>query len=252
MTPAARVGWGIVLAAGGLLLLLPLWPVGLLMMAAGLWLFVVGLRQRKEPKWRIRALVSQAQRQPGVRSALLQQALQIDPENPEALAASAENAFLSEDWPAANQLFERYLAKAPEDSQAQLHLGFSYMNAGDTDRALQRLEPIRAGYGPAGTPTGLANAVTVGFLKKADPGQALEILKTLPLRRQTLDTALQQSLLLRAIAHYQLHQKAAAATDLDRLYAIDPSYPDIEKVRGSLKDGSFDLSAVHFNVGASS
>ena len=251
MTPGSRLGWGIVLAVIGLLLVIPLWPIGLVLIAVGVWMFIVGLNQRKEPKWQIRSLLSRANAQPGVRGALLEQALQIDPENPEALAASAENAFRGDDWQTAIPFFERYLAKAPEDAQAQLHLGFSYLNAGDVDRALQRLEPVRATYGVNSTPTGLANAVATAFLKKNDPAQALEILKTLPLRRQTLDGPQQQSLFLRALAHYQLRQKSSAITDLDRLYALNPSYPDIDKVRGLFHDGSFDLNAVQFKVDAS-
>jgi tetratricopeptide (TPR) repeat protein len=248
MSPAVKLGWGVVLGIFGLLLLVPFLPLGLPLLGGGVWLAMVGFTQRNQPKWQIRVLIRKAAKQPAKRAELLGQALKIDPENPEALAACAENAFQTEDWSSANQLFERYLVKAPADSQAQLHLGFSYMNAGDTDKALQRLEPIRAGFG-AESPAGLTNAVAIGFLKKGEPGQALEILKILPLRKQILDTALQQSLFLRALAHYQSHQKAAALSDFDRLYALKPDYPNLEPVRDAVKAGTFDLNSIQFSVG---
>lgn len=248
MSPAVKLGWGVILGIFGLLLVVPFLPVGLLLLGGGVWLSIVGFNQRKQPKWQIRALIRKATKLGANRDELLGQALKIDRENPEALAACAENAFRNADWSSANQLFERYLAKAPTDSQAQLHLGFSYMNAGDTDKALQRLEPIRAAFGPD-SPAGLTNAVAIGFLKKGEPGQALEILKILPLRKQILDTALQQSLFLRALAHYQSHQKAAALGDFDRLYALKPDYPSLEAVREAIKAGTFDLNSIQFSVG---
>src|ERR1700737_330398 len=161
MSPAVKLGWGVVLGILGLLLLVPFLPFGLPLLGGGVWLSIVGFNQRKQPKWQIRALIQKASKQPAARDGFLRRALEIDPENPEALAASAENAFQTEDWSSANQLFERYLMKAPDDTQAQLHLGFSYMNAGDTDKALQRLEPVRAGFGPD-SPAGLTNAVAFG------------------------------------------------------------------------------------------
>jgi tetratricopeptide (TPR) repeat protein len=180
----------------------------------------------------------------------LQLAINIDPENPEALAACAENAYQTEDWSKASDLFEHYLLKAPEDEQAELHLGFSYLNGGNVDEALRHLEKIRARSAPGERPD-LINAVAVAFLKKGDPNQALEILKTLPLRRQNLDELLLQGLFMRSIAHYELHQASAAISDLDRLYAINPAYPDLGTVRDAMKSGTFSVASIHFQVQSS-
>lgn len=248
MLPSVKLAWGIVIIVVGLVLLVPFWPLGLLLLGGGVWLSVVGFNQRKQPKWQVRGLLRKASQNPGMRDALLGQALALDPENPEALAAAAENSYHKEDWVAADQLFERYLTKAPDDLQAQLHLGFSYMNAGETDQALKRLEPIRATYAAGEGPTPLINAVAIGFLKKGDAAQALEILKTLPLRKQTLDDALQQGLLLRSLAHWELHQKSGAISDVDRLYAINPEHAGLDKVREPMKAGTFDLGSVEFTI----
>jgi tetratricopeptide (TPR) repeat protein len=174
MTPAAKLGWGITVLVLGLLLLVAVWPVGIALLIGGGVLVWVALRQRKEPKWKIRSLLRKATQNPASRNQLLQLAISIDPENPEALAACAENAYQTEDWSKASELFEHYLLKAPEDEQAELHLGFSYLNGDNVDEALRHLEKIRAGSAPGERP-GLINAVAVAFLKKGDPNQALEI-----------------------------------------------------------------------------
>jgi hypothetical protein len=115
------------------------------------------------------------------------------------------------------------------------------------DAALQHLEKIRARSVPGERP-GLINAVAIAFLKKDDPNQALEILKTLPLRRQNLDEVLLQGLFLRSITHYLLHQTSAAMSDLDRLHAINPGYPGLAVVRDAMKSGTFSAASVHFQI----
>jgi tetratricopeptide (TPR) repeat protein len=247
MTPAAKLGWGIALGVLGLLLLAFAWPLAILVLIGAGALVWLAVNQRKEPIWRVRGLLRQAQQNAGGRHDLVQQALAIDSENPEALAACAEEAYQRQDWAAASSLYERYLVKAPDDEQAELHLGLSYLNAGNLDPALQHLEKIRAKSVPGDRPA-LFNAVAIAFLKKGDPGQALEILKTLPLRRQNLDEALRQALLLRSVAHYELHQMGPARSDIDRLYAISPEYPGLAVVRDNMKAGTFSLSTIQFQV----
>jgi tetratricopeptide (TPR) repeat protein len=247
MTPEAKLGWGIALAVLGLLLLAVVWPFAILLLIGGGALVWVAVNQRKEPKWRVRNLLRHAQQNAAGRHDLVQQALAIDPENPEALAACAEDAYQRQDWAAASGLYERYLNKAPDDEQAELHLGLSYLNAGNLDPALQHLEKIRAKSTASDRPA-LFNAVAIAFLKKGDPGQALEILKTLPLRRQNLDEVLQQALLLRSVAHYELHQTGPAISDIDRLYAISSEYPGLAVVRDTMKAGTFSLSIIQFQV----
>jgi tetratricopeptide (TPR) repeat protein len=247
MTPAAKLGWGVTLLVLGLLLVAVVWPVATVTLIGGGALVWVAVSQSKEPKWRIRDLLRKATQNQASRSQLLEQAISIDPENPEALAACAEQAYQTEEWAKASGLFEHYLLKAPDDEQAELHLGFSYLNDSAVDAALQHLEKIRARSVPGERP-GLINAVAIAFLKKDDPNQALEILKTLPLRRQNLDEVLQQGLFLRSITHYLLHQTSAAMSDLDRLYALNPGYPGLAVVRDAMKSGTFSVASVQFQV----
>jgi hypothetical protein len=53
---------------------------------------------------------------------------------------------------------------------------------------------------------------------------------------------------MRSIAHYELHQASAAISDLDRLYAINPAYPDLGTVRDAMKSGTFSVASIHFRV----
>jgi tetratricopeptide (TPR) repeat protein len=248
MTPSTKIGWGVMLGIIGLALLAIAWPVGLLALIAAALMAWMGVRQRREPKWQIRALLMRAQQKPEMRAMLIQQALQIDADNPEALAFAAENAYQTEDWTNASALYERYLSKAPEDTHAEFHLGLSYLNSANPDLALRHLERVRASDPPGESATGLINAIAVAFLKKDDPRQALELLKTLPLRRQNLDEQLQQALFLRALSHYGLRETSAAFADLDRLYALNPKFAGLEAARIAMKDGTFSLAAVNFHA----
>ncbi len=252
MLPGAKIGWGIAVGAAGMVFLFSAWPLGLLLLLVGGTFLVVGFSQRNQPKWQIRGLVRKAHDNPENAGALLEQALNLDPQNPEALAASAERSFRSGDWTKAAELYERYLTKAPGDWQAEAHLGCSYLNAGDPDRAISHLQKARAASSATEeSQISLTNAVSLAFLKKSDGGQALEILKTLPLQRHALDGTLQESLYLRAVAHYQLHQTSNSISDLDRLYAFNPNYPALQDSKNKMKSGTYGLGDVHISVGPS-
>jgi uncharacterized protein DUF4236/tetratricopeptide repeat protein len=249
MLPGAKIGWGVALGGAGILFIFLAWPLGLLLLLIGGAFLAVGYSQRTQPKWRIRGLIRKAHDNPQTAAALLDQALNLDPQNPEALAASAEHSFRSSDWAKASELYERYIGKSPDDWQAEAHLGCSYLNAGDQDRAIPHLQKARAVASPTEqSQISLTNAVSLAFLKKGDGGQTLEILKTLPLQRHTLDATLQEGLFLRAVAHYQLHQTSNAVTDLDRLYALNPNYPDLQDAKDKMKSGTFALGDVQVSV----
>jgi hypothetical protein len=250
MLPGAKIGWGSALVAVGALFLFIALPFGVVVLFIGLAFLAVGYGQRSQPKWQIRGLIRKAHDDPQDGTALLQQALAIDPQNPEALAASAENAFRAGDWSKASEFYARYIVKAPDDWQAEAHLGCSYRNAGDPDQAISHLQKARSQpVLTEGSQISLTNALSLAFLKKGDGGQALEILKTLPLQRHALDASLQESLFLRAVAHYMIHQGSNAITDLDRLYAINPNYPDLQDAKDKMTAGTYVLGVVHISLG---
>jgi len=249
MLPSAKIGWGVALGILGALLIGPIALFGVPLLLAGGLMLGVGLLQRTEPEWQVRSLVRKAQHEPASSAAYLQQAISIDPENPEALAASAEASFLSDEWTNAAELYEKYLSKAPSDWQAEAHLGCSYLNAGQPDQAITHIQKVRSlPTLTEETHATLTNALVLAFLRKSDPNQALEIIKTLPLQRHTLDGHLQQSLLLRAVAHYQSHQVDKAVGDLDRLYALNPNYPDLQDIKDRMRSGTYVVDSVYLTV----
>jgi len=205
-------------------------------------LFGVGLAQCNQPKWRVRALVKKATNDPDHADAYLEQALAIDSESPEALAASAESQFLKGDWTKAADLYERYLAKSPGDWQAEGHLGCAELNAGRSDQAITHLQKLRSlDFLADDSRYTITNVLAAAFLYKNDTDQTLELIKTLPLQRHNLDPHLQESLLLRALAHYQLGQRAEALKDLDRLYALNFDYPSLLDTKEKMKAGTYGL-----------
>ena len=239
--PTTKIVWGVVIAIVGLVAIAT--PIGIILVLLGAAIAAVGLVQRGKPVWRVRVLVRQAGRRPQEAAALLQQALGIDPQNAEALAASAELRFQSHDWVGAADLFERYLRLAPDDWLAEGHAANAWLNAGNADAAIPhflhvREHPNLTDDSRASLTAGLAMA----FLSKGDPRQALDLAKAEPLQRHQLGDGLQQCLFLRAIASYQLGQHSHAISDLDRLAGINPAFPNINEVRNEMLTGTFTWS----------
>jgi tetratricopeptide (TPR) repeat protein len=249
MLPAVKIGWGTAVGVAGVVFLFSSWTLGLLLLVIAGAFLAVGLSQRNQSKWQIRALIHKAHRHPQNAEDLLAEALRLDQENAEALAASADHSYSGGNWAAAADLYERYLAKAPDDWQAEAHLGCSSLNAGNPDFAIPHLQAVRALTGlTEDSHISLTNALSLAFLEKSDPSQALEIIKTLPLQRHALGAILQQSLFLRAVAHYELHQARDAVTDLDRLYALNPSYPGLQEAKEKMKSGTYTLGAARASL----
>ena len=242
MLPVTKIVWGIVIAIVGLVAIAT--PIGILLILAGAALGAVGLVQRNKPLWRVRALIRRAGRKPQEAGPLLEEALQIDPDNPEALAANAEREFQARDWEAAAQLYERYLGHAPDDWLAEGHAATAWLNAGNADAAIPHFLHVREHpYLTDDSRASLTAGLAMAFLRKGDPRQALDLAKAEPLQRHNLEDGLQQCLFLRALAAYQLGQHSHAISDLDRLAGINPAFPNINEVRNEMLTGSFTLDA---------
>jgi hypothetical protein len=242
MLPSTKIVLGAVLAAIGLATLLAY--VGVLFLIPGAILVVVGLTQRDKPQWRVRALLRRARGHPQQAEALLGQALGIDNDNPEALAANADWRFDNHQWAAAADLFERYLAHVPEDWLAEGHAANAWLNSGNADAAIPhflhvRENPFLTDDSRASVTAGLAMA----YLHKGDPKQALELARSAPLQRHNLGDGLQQCLFLRALAAYLAGQHSRAISDMDRLAGINPAFPNLHEVRNEMLTGAFRLES---------
>jgi len=249
MLPTTKIVLGVVLAVIGALTILAY--VGIVFLVAGAVLIAVGLAQRNKPEWQVRTLLRRARGHPQEAERLLGQALTIDADNPEALAANADWRFDNHQWASAADLFERYLRHAPDDWLAEGHAANAWLNAGNADAAIPhflhvREHPFLTDDSRASLTAGLAMA----YLRKGDARQALDLAKSAPLQRHNLEEGLQQCLFLRALAYYAVGQHSHAISDLDRLASINPAFLNLNEVRNEMLTGTFQLDPVSASVAA--
>jgi tetratricopeptide (TPR) repeat protein len=250
MLPSTKIALGVALLAIGVVTILAY--VGIFVLIAGAILIAVGVTQRNKPEWRVRTILRQARSHPREAAALYSQALTIDADNPEALAANADWQFDNHQWAAAADLFERYLRHAPDDWLAEGHAANAWLNAGNADAAIPhflhvREHPFLTDDSRASLTAGLAMA----YLRRGDPHQALDLARSAPLQRHNLEPGLQQCLFLRALAYYAVGQHSHAISDLDRLASINPGFPNLNEVRNEILTGTFKLDPVADPVTAS-
>ena len=243
MLPTTKIAFGVVLVVIGVVTILAY--VGIVFLAAGAVLIAVGLAQRNKPEWQVRTLLRRARSHPQESEALLGQALAIDGDNPEALAANADWRFDNRQWAEAAELFERYLRHAPDDWLAEGHAANAWLNAGNADAAIPhflhvREHPFLTDDSRASLTAGLAMA----YLRKGDAHQALDLAKSAPLQRHNLGEGLQQCLLLRALAYYEVGQHSHAINDLDRLAGVNPSFPNLNELRNEMLTGTLRLDPI--------
>jgi hypothetical protein len=243
MLPTTKIALGIVLVVIGLITILAY--IGIVLLLVGVILIAVGVTQRSNPEWQVRALLRRARSHPQEAAALLSQALAIDADNPEALAANADWQFDNHRWADAAGLFERYLRHAPDDWLAEGHAANAWLNAGNADAAIPhflrvREHPFLTDDSRASLTAGLAMA----YLRKGDAHQALDLAKSAPLQRHNLEEGLQQCLFLRALAYYEVGQHSHAISDLVRLASINPSFPNLNEIRNEVLTGTFKLDPV--------
>ena len=229
MTPRTKIILGI------LLIWLP--PVGLI-------LLIVGLVQRKQPLWMARTLVANARRHPAEALALLDQAAVLAPNNAEVLGPLAEYHYSQQHWAEAAQAFEQYLQLAPTDWLALGHCGMADLNAGNYDAAIAHIVKLRETAPLQADSHASASAhLALAFLHKGDSGQAVAIAKQENLRARVLGDGGQQCLYVRGVAEYMAGSHAAGIADLDRLYAMNPSFGGVVEAKAAMVAGTFVLKA---------
>jgi len=208
----------------------------------GLIILIVGLVQRNQPLWVARTLVAKARRTPSQTLELLHQAATLLPNNAEVLGPLAEYRFSQQQWTEAAQTFEQYLLLAPTDLVALGHCGLACLNGADYDGAITHLTQLRESA--ALTPDSHASAsahLALAFLHKGDSEQAVAIAKQENLRVRTLGDGGQQCLYVRAVGQYIAGSHAAAISDLDRLYAMNPTFDGLVAAKAAMAAGTFAL-----------
>jgi hypothetical protein len=230
--PGAKIGYGL------------LFTVLLITAPVGLPLLIMGLAQLFSKRWHARALIAKASKAdtPEIAKAQLDRAAaKLPDDDPEVLAPLAAWNAEQHNFASASDLYSRYLSRAPGDSAARGQYARCLLLSGHPDQAIEQFVQIRALALDDESQASITTFLAIAQLTKGDGNQALAILKEAPLQRRNLGPGLQQCLLYRAVAQYLVGSTARAVADLDRLYAVNPLYPDIAEDKAAMKAGAFML-----------
>ena len=173
---------------------------------------------------------------------VMHQAMSIDPGGRTTIRTCADWFFVQKCWPDAADAYSEYLHLAT-DWDAEARYANSLLNAGRLDDAIARLDQLRAI--PAITDesrTTMISGLALAWALKGDLQQARTLLDTAGLQKRNLDIGLQQCLMLRAACEFLQGQRAKAMADVDRLYAVNPQYPNIATIKAEMASGSFKLT----------
>jgi hypothetical protein len=143
-------------------------------------------------------------------------------------------------WSDAADAYAGYL-HLEKNAEVEHNYAASLLASGHPDEAISEFQGLAAGYDRI--PGQLISELAGAFLLKGDAGQALAIAKEAPLQQHQLDDGLQKALLARAFAEYMVGQKAKAISDLERLYAVNPNFPQISNIKQRMSDGTFQIEA---------
>lgn len=242
--PASATSYKGCLYALGVLVLLALAVVtyGLILIPAaigvGAWIWY----RRRQPDSLATRIIKQAVvAEPASAVDLLNQALEIDPHGLKTLRACAG-------WFTDHQCYqdaaEAYagILHVQADWQAERRYVACLLSAGRADEAIPRLEHMRTN--PLGeTIEGeVLSELATAYLIKNEPGQALAFVNLAPLQKRTLELALQSCLYLRAVGRYLTGDRRLGIADLERLYAINPSFPEVMASKSAMESGDFSFA----------
>jgi tetratricopeptide (TPR) repeat protein len=169
---------------------------------------------------------------------LYHQAMDADPNGAVTLMSAGSWFYQHSCWSDAADAYAGYLHLA-KDSDVEQRYAASLLAAGHPDEAITEYQNLAAEFGQI--PERMISELAGAFLIKGDAGQALAIAKEAPLQRHQLDNGLQRALMARASAEYFLGQKAKAVSDLERLYAVNPNFPNVSETKQRMSEGTFQI-----------
>jgi len=172
---------------------------------------------------------------------VVHQAMSIDP-GQKTIRTCADWFFAQKCWPDAADAYSEYLHLAT-DWDAEARYANSLLNAGRLDDAIARLDQLRTiAVITDESRTTMISGLALAWALKGDLQQARSLLDTAGLQKRNLDIGLQQCLMLRAACEFLQGQRAKAIADVDRLYAVNPQYPNIATIKVEMASGSFKLT----------
>lgn len=243
-TASPQTAIGCLWAVGALL------AVGVVLVTQGLALIPIALagwwwidHRNHKPSYQARQLISKAvnSADPVESVHLLHQAVDLDPAGADTLLACANWFFAKACWADAADCYGGYLHVGTGRSYELAHAR-ALIRAGHPDDAIVELEHLRA-YSGSGDEAEIISELAFAFLLKHDPGQAEALVNTAPLQRHQLDSQLQNCLYMRAVSRYLNGHRARAVSDLERLYAQNPNFPDLAETKAKMTAGRFELAA---------
>jgi hypothetical protein len=232
------IGWGIGVTVFGVLAL-----VGGAGGSAVLWLAIgaacvgVGALLRRQPRWQAVRLVRVARKSQDMNASevLRQQALSVDPNCAQAIFDQAEHFYYRGSYAAAATMFNRYLTLVPSHLFARSQLADALSRDHQTDSALAVLMQLRGvPYYDESDQAAITAKMAWAFIDKGQYNQAIELANSVIGQKRNFSPGQLDCLFVRAVAGNMLGQRARALRDIDRLYALDPSYPNLESLRQSL------------------
>jgi tetratricopeptide (TPR) repeat protein len=157
------------------------------------------------------------------------------------LAALAEWHYHAQRWTIAADLYARYIALIPDDWLARGHLAETLMRAGRFADAIPALHGLLGAPLVEESHASVSANLALALCATGDPGRGLEVAKAEPLQKHPLSPGLVHALHTRAICYALTGDKTRAIHDMDRVYAADPTYPDLDTDRAAIRDGAFHL-----------
>lgn len=209
-----------------------------LVLGAGIWMWY----RRRQPDSIAGGIIKQAElAQPVDAVNLFHQALELDPHGFKTLSAAAS-------WFSGHQCYQ----DAAEAYAGILHLRADFgaeqkyiaslLGAGRADEAIPRLEHLRAMGSPGdGSEASVLGSLATAYFIKGDPAQAMAFIGVAPLQKRNLDPQLQVCLYLRSVGRYLSGDHRRAIADLERLYAVNPDFPDVISSKTEMQAGNFTI-----------
>jgi tetratricopeptide (TPR) repeat protein len=194
----------------------------------------------KQPESISQRIIKRAQlAEPAEAVGLFNQALNVDPHGLKTLRAAAS-------WFSQHQCYqdaaESYagIVHLQDDLRAERMYVACLLSAGRVDEAIPRLEHIRALSTPGDSlESEVLSELASAYLLKGETSQAMAFIDLAPLKKRNLDAPLQMCLYLRGVGRYVAGDRRRAIADLERLYAANPSFPDLNATKAAMEDGKY-------------
>jgi tetratricopeptide (TPR) repeat protein len=223
---------GAVIATYGLILI----PVAI---GGAAWIWY----RRRQPDSIAAGIIKQSlSADPAVAVHLLNQAIEADPHGVKTLRACAAWFYDHHCWQDAAEAYAGLLT-VHSDFEAENRYITCLLAADRPDDAIPRVEHLRTTMPMVeSVQTATLGQLATAYLYKGDVGQAMAFISLAPLQKRNLDAALQGCLYLRAVARYMTGDRRRAISDLERLYAVNPSMADVINDKRAMEAGTFELA----------